>query len=328
MFKVLKDIIKKQFILLLRVKNWFLGGLRKLDSYCAKPVPSEANVVFIIGVPRSGTTLLYQVLVDSLDFTYINNFIEKFYALPNTSFWLSRKFIKYYSSSFESAFGDTSRDGLGAPCQGISFWYKWFSKNQIVHAQGLHDVDEKLMREMTKTIASITDRAGKPLLVKQLSFGQKLEVIHHYFPNAKYIYLERDLLEVAQSIYNAMDRNGVGEGAMWGGQFKGYEKYLKLKKTKMIPHQVIGLKKGIEEGLNRIPKNQIMKVHYEDLCINTQDVAQRIANFTGQSFCQNKSIYKNIKYSKKVGIPIEDYNEMILEFHNLNECKNVENPNS
>ncbi len=38
--------------------------------------------VFIIGPPRSGTTVLYQLLCKHTNFSYINNFIGHWYRIP------------------------------------------------------------------------------------------------------------------------------------------------------------------------------------------------------------------------------------------------------
>ena len=39
-------------------------------------------IIFIVGVPRSGTTLLSQLLIEHLDIGYINNHIAKYWMAP------------------------------------------------------------------------------------------------------------------------------------------------------------------------------------------------------------------------------------------------------
>ena len=49
--------------------------------------------IFIIGAPRSGTTLLYKVLIEKLNFGYMSNFNAQFYSIPIVSTWLFKKLI-------------------------------------------------------------------------------------------------------------------------------------------------------------------------------------------------------------------------------------------
>ena len=49
--------------------------------------------VFIIGSPRSGTTVLYQLLCKHLQFGYINNFVSNWPKAPLTATKLYKSFF-------------------------------------------------------------------------------------------------------------------------------------------------------------------------------------------------------------------------------------------
>src|SRR5699024_1812237 len=64
--------------------------------------------VHVIGVPRSGTTLMTQLLCSYLDVGYINNLIARFWKAPVTAIRISCKLLgEHYESSLLSKYGKT-----------------------------------------------------------------------------------------------------------------------------------------------------------------------------------------------------------------------------
>ena len=106
--------------------------------------------VFIIGPPRSGTTVLYQLLCKHTNFSYINNFIGHWYRLPILA-------AKAYSILFQggnelklnSNFGK-SKNHYG-PNEFGEFWYKYFSKTH-----SFKDKNKKSADKLKMEIAAIT----------------------------------------------------------------------------------------------------------------------------------------------------------------------------
>tara|TARA_B100000575_G_scaffold102144_1_gene81416 strand:+ start:40 stop:339 length:300 start_codon:yes stop_codon:yes gene_type:complete len=73
--KIKNSILQPFNYILSPLQNNFLHkeDLKYLDLY---------PPVFIIGPPRSGTTVLYQLLCKHTNFSYINNFIGNWYRIP------------------------------------------------------------------------------------------------------------------------------------------------------------------------------------------------------------------------------------------------------
>ena len=61
---------------------------RELELYRDREI--EHALVFVVGLPRSGTTLLTQVLAYCLDAGYVNNFAARFWLAPVHGLRLSR----------------------------------------------------------------------------------------------------------------------------------------------------------------------------------------------------------------------------------------------
>ena len=99
----------------------------KINKYGAKT--SKIPPIFIVGAPRTGSTIVYQLITQYFDTIYFNNLVHL--ARENTyfGFWLSNKFFKENPhNSFKSNHGDTLTGGLHAPSEGGQIWQKWLPK--------------------------------------------------------------------------------------------------------------------------------------------------------------------------------------------------------
>ena len=86
--------------------------LQKLNDILApsqeaeyEDLPEKYPTLHIIGAPRSGTTLLYQLLTSHLQVGFINNLIASFWKAPVYGIRLSQKLMaSYIPSSYVSGF--------------------------------------------------------------------------------------------------------------------------------------------------------------------------------------------------------------------------------
>ena len=88
-------------------------------------------MVFIIGAPRSGTTLLSQLLSSSGLFGYINNFIARFWTAPTLGALIYKTVLDHEcrgNSSLQSHLGVT--ENLHEPHEFGYFWRRWFHFGQ------------------------------------------------------------------------------------------------------------------------------------------------------------------------------------------------------
>ena len=98
-------------------------ALAPMQESMYKELPDRYPTVQVIGVPRSGSTLLVQAISSALDIGYIDNLIAAFWKAPLCGIALSRKLLPAkHNSSFESTFGRTA--DISEPHE---FGYFWFS---------------------------------------------------------------------------------------------------------------------------------------------------------------------------------------------------------
>ena len=106
----------------------------------------------------------------------------------------------------------------------------------------------------------------------------RMPVLKEIFPDARYIYIKRDPLFVAQSIYLARKKNLSDIRAEWWSvPFPGYEQMAGSPVEQQIAHQVAQLQRLIEEDLKGIDDNNIIELEYESL--NLQSIRESLGSF-------------------------------------------------
>ncbi len=276
--------------------------------------PLKHKPVFILGIPRSGTTFIYQVISSIIPCLYVDNFVEKFSSSPIFAFkvrnliWNERN-----HESFTSSYGVTSDGGVTAPNQGINFWYHWFPNRNHYHA--VSDLSPNGYRDIDNTIHYLINKYDKPLLFKELSLSQKLPIIRRLFPESKFIIVERDLAKIAIKILHSMEKHKIDDGVMWGGFFKGYERFLDLDKKRMVAHQIVYLKHYMDQGLSDFKADQVLRIDFDDLYVDPNAEIEKVSTFLGIS--SSRTLREDIIHENKVYA--EDIISQMNDF--INEAK-------
>ena len=140
------------------IRYWEKKYFNKFGSKLLKFQP-----FFIIGAPRTRSTIFYQAITNQLDVLYINNltcFLKKnlFFG-----FWLSNKLFKNKPHGcFESNFGNTN--GLNSTSECGSFWYRFLPKNK--HFINYDEVNIRDLQNIKKEITTVINYFKKPIFFK------------------------------------------------------------------------------------------------------------------------------------------------------------------
>ena len=97
--------------------NEFLSSVDLVNS----KEPFKKNFCFIVGLPRSGSTLLQQILISRYSVGYVSNIVGKFWGNPVVGSILHNSLCENeYFSNFYSEYGNTK--GPFEPCEFGWFW--------------------------------------------------------------------------------------------------------------------------------------------------------------------------------------------------------------
>jgi len=157
--------------------------------------------IFIVGAPRSGTTLLTQVLISSFELGYIDNISSKFWTNPLMGVIISNAIEPFQDrilSDYSSNIGFTK--GANGPHEFGYFWKRWFSYGKT---HELTDAELKRIpsNEIQKEIHQLSSFFNIPFLFKNaVAITLQVAFLARIFPKAIFLYCNRDPLFNAQSL--------------------------------------------------------------------------------------------------------------------------------
>ena len=242
-------------------------------------------IVIIVGVPRSGTTLLLQWLANTAQFAYPSNLLARFYNAPyigariqqlllDPAYNFRDEFLDVVESvSFNSNLGKTQ--GILAPNEFWYFWRRFFNFN---HTQKLDEAQLSLeaLQIFKAELAALEAAFNKPLTMKGLIINWHLPLIAQLLPTAIFVHLVREPVFNAQSLLVAR-RKFYGSAETWYS-FKPPE-YETLKAHDIyyqVAGQVYYINQAIEQGLTAIPATRKTEITYETFCRQPQILWQNI----------------------------------------------------
>jgi len=250
-----------------------LRELRNVDgdgtrpAYSKLPFQGIAHPVFIIGCGRSGTTIFGTTLSKHKHVTYLNEPRHLWFsAYPETDIWTPRAY---------------SRNG----------------KLVLTAA----DAENQKSKKISQLFRFETIKTGRPVLIEKLPINNfRLNFIHQIFPDARFIHLYRNGLEVARSIQKMSER----------GSWFGTNSY---KWNKLVEH-----------ALNRDASSDI-----PSLCSNYFEMGLlewRLSTEAAVEFLKNLTddVFFELNYDELTQNPVETISR-VLAFIGLEDDHNVKN---
>jgi len=247
--------------------------------------------VFMVGLPRSGTTLLYQLLLNHFHWSYFTRWSDCCYLTPVTAYRIQQLiFPKPRYFEYESEYGKLKDQGylstVWRPVEGHRIWERWFPREPThCYESGLSAADRE---EMRATVAGFVKISGNPFLNKNPRNSVRLIGLIEVFPNALVIVVKRQSLYVAQSLYIARMRRQSdgknGNNRWWGTKPK---EFINLKNLDPL-RQAVGQTRAIERELKTqllSCANRSIEVDYQDICERPGEVLAEI-----QTLCTKNGI--------------------------------------
>ena len=236
----------------------------------------EVPLVFILGSPRTGTTLVYQVLINLFGFFYFSNLVnDHFTKFPVPGVALSLQLDPQRPVSYESEYGKTQ--GYFGPSEGSLLFRKWFGgehPSQTRSCEVLTDQREHLVLTM-KSIYGLT---GKPILTKNAWNCFRIRNLVGLFPKTVFIWVRRDIRLSAFSDLKA--RYAKGSPTIWNSATTS--NYLEIQKRpywEQVVEQQYEYNQSIARDLDQFCANQYLEMWYEDLCDDPEGQLERIRRF-------------------------------------------------
>jgi len=255
-------------------------ALRPLEKYLCQKYENEEikqyPPIFIIGAPRTGSTIFYQAITNYWDIDYINNLESLLYKNIILGKLLSQKIFKSKChNNFKSCLGATK--GYNSPSECGSFWYRWFPTDR--HFVGADELAESQKREMRRVVSAMIALKKKPLFFKNMNCGQRIGALSQIFPEAFFIYCTRNPLYTAQSLLETRKMVYGNYNTWWSIMPKEYHKLQLLRPAEQVVAQIYYIEKQINKDLEKYYSGKWIELKYEHFTENPLQQLQTIRSF-------------------------------------------------
>lgn len=274
--------------------------------------PAKKHPIFIVGAPRTGSTLLYQLITNSNEVLYINNFINLFHRNLPSGFLLDELLFKNEPhNSFSSDLGNTLKNGWRAPSESGNFWYKWLDKANNYSSN--NNLPEKKVAKLRSLFNGIMNRYDKPLVFKNLNNSQRLPLIHKIDQKSKIIWIKREPQYVAQSMIIARRRLNVKANEVWSVKPEGIQPEHYNDEYELVVNQINLIEKQIEKDLQLFTPENILVVNYTSMLHDLKKIRQ----FCGIISEPSEEIINKIKLTNKKLLGTEEWAKLKQEIEKL-----------
>lgn len=291
-----------------QIMNPFINIWEKsmLNRYGGKD--PEHSPIFIIGAPRTGSTVLYQTITNNFDVSYIDNLACMFHRNLFFGMWLSNKLFRNKPHNcFKSIHGNTWKTGgFHAPSECGQFWYRWLPKER--HFIDYDEITDFVVRKIRKNIFAIINYFDKPFIFKNMNVGQRLRLIHEIDPDSKLIWVKRDPIGTCLSILKVKNDLYHDINKWWSIKPKSYKDIKDLKPFKQVVLQVYNIEKQINKDLKLFNYNNVSIVHYEDFRQNPDEAIRAL-----KVEAAKRSISKNVKLEEQASGSINSFYKKEIE---------------
>ena len=257
---------------------------RELELYEEREI--EHAFVFVLGLPRSGTTLLSQLLAYCLDAGYVNNFAARFWRAPVHGIRLARLIAAGAEPpSFESDYART-KSLLDIHEWGY-FWRHWLEKHSFDDVvQAREREDELDWAGLRLALANVQHEFGKPFVAKNMLGAYHLPRLRRELGPVLYVLIERDELDAAVSILDARRKYYDDPRAWWSYIPPEYPRLKDLDEWEQVAGQVHYLARFYQRALAEVGDDAVVRVTYERLAKEPRTVLAEVAGRAGASIRQ------------------------------------------
>ena len=250
---------------------------KQLYQKASKP---KLPLIFVCGPPRSGTTLVAQVLIKHLPVYYFNNLTSIFPNSPVISNKVFRRFLKKGTEhvSFESLYGRTTN--LSSPNDALYLWDRWTG---VAREEIPGEISSEDQLKMQRFFGAVEAYTSKPVVNKNNKLNTYAHLVAEVLDSAYFICLDRDPVFLAQSQLIASKFIHGDENTPYGPRFesiKEKQRSPKIDPIELVCSQVMIHKETMLKQQEQIGKEHFIIVPYEDFCA---DPAKWVAKITDRT---------------------------------------------
>jgi hypothetical protein len=280
---------------------------RRLYARAAAP---RLPIVIVTGAPRSGTTVVSQVLAAQLPVTFFNNLTAIFPRAPIVANRLFRRLLRPRPPAYRSFYGRTA--GFGRQNDGLHLWDRWLGHDRYaVPAELAPDVAERMRRFFAAWEAVF----GKPLLTKNNALATGATAVARALPTAHFVYVRREPAYAAQSILRAREVIQGSRAALYGvpdpeRRVVGQDVATPIE---AVCAQLAYHERRMQAQREELGPQRFRVVAYEDFCAAPERVVERVGREilgVDVDVAAVRAALPSFRSTNRVTVPTADFAEI------------------
>jgi len=230
-------------------------------------------VLLIVGAPRSGTTLVAQVLAHHLPFTFFTNLSALFPRAPLTASLLFGRLLRSPPTDFDSYYGNTA--GIGGINDGFHIWNRWLGSDRY-HAPDT--LTGAAAADMRLFFAAWTEAFRQPLLNKNNRNTDCIALLADALPTAQFVVVRRNPKHVAQSLLLARERIQGHKAHKWSVRSTDQDPSAgPMGYVDSVCGQIFEIETRVRAALGTLASDRYLEVRYEQFCEKPATTIQTVA---------------------------------------------------
>lgn len=253
-----------------------------LDRPFRKESDPVSNSLFIVGLPRSGTTLAYELIVQAFEVAYFSKVYNYTFGLPNLTTRLTTRFGRRPPPKYESNYGNIP--GMFAPAENHHFWSTWFRENsQRGHYVPASSIPERQVLTMNRALASISAIAGQPFVFKDIYLTLSVDAVLQCIRGSRLLVISRDPEAVAASVYRK--RSQLSDtGDWWSIKPPLVDAVATASLAEQVAFQCVRSQQVLESQLSQADPERYRIVDYAEICNAPRTFVENLRQWLGSSF--------------------------------------------
>ncbi|MDQ1521339.1 MAG: hypothetical protein QOI55_2412, partial [Actinomycetota bacterium] len=237
------------------------GALQRRERRLVAEAPhSDQPLLFIVGPPRSGSTIVYQTIVRRLPVSYATNLSSLFPRAPiSAQELLGRR--KTACRDVRSYFGQTR--GLLDANDAFHLWDRWLGSERY---RAPARIPEASVRDMRRFFDVWRSRFPAPFVNKNNRNTDCLRQLADALPEARFVVVRRDPLATLQSLLIA---RRVVQGDVrigWGLRSRDAEGDGPFAAAEAVCDQLAEIEQRLRADCSRVAPSRLVEVSYEQFC--------------------------------------------------------------
>lgn len=261
----------------------------------AQAQPHDQPVLLVCGPPRSGTTLLAQYLINTLEVCYTNNLTSIFPRSPITANRRLGKVAPLRPGDYAAYYGKSR--GLSGANDALYIWDRWLGSDR-------RQVPVSLMpgsaSAMPRFFGALQSLYGLPVVNKVNRLNTCASLVAEHLEHSWFFCIHREPLMLAQSLYLARQEISGNMGIAYGVQHPDPHP----DPVEDVCRQVIFHEDQARKQQKLLGSGRFSLVSYEDFCARPAAFVSAIrADVAGLSLRATDAHKQVFQVSKKPRLP-------------------------